>query len=135
MPQLDLPIRRKPRVSRGDVSDDVILRLDSKLDAINLAQTVAGLDDQEICAELEIDPGHWSRMKRGHAHFPTNKELEFYDVVGNEIPLRWLVLKRGYELKRRLSEIEAENERLRAELDEAKRENETITKFMQRIGR
>lgn len=129
LPQLDLPIARRPRHSGGDVSDEVIARLPSKLAAIKLAQEVAGLDDQEICGALQVDPGQWTRIKNGQAHFPTNKELAFYDVCGNEIPLRWLAMQRGYELKRRLSDIEAENERLRAALAERDHEIAVVRKW------
>lgn len=135
LPQLDLPIRRKPRSTNADVSDEVIARLPTKLEAIKLAQIVSGLDDKEICAELGIDGGQWSRIRTGAAHFPTNKEIEYFDLVGNEIPLRWLAMQRGYELKRRLSEVERENEALHSRIAELENRYRMIVEFMQATGR
>lgn len=134
LPQLELPIRRKPRTSNADVSDEVIARLPNKLEAIKLAQTVSGLEDKEICAGLGIDPGQWSRIKHGAAHFPTNRETDYYDLVGNEIPLRWLAIQRGYELKRRLSEVEMENEILHARVAELEARYQTIVEFVKATG-
>jgi hypothetical protein len=135
MPQLELPIPRRPRHSGADVSDEVIDEMPTMLAAIDLAQKVAGLDDQQVCAALQIDPGQWSRVKSSQANFPTNKYVEFMNVCGNEIPLRWLAIRRGYELRRLLSSVEEELQRTKAELAEEKAKNETITRFVRETRR
>lgn len=74
------------------------------------------------CKSLGIDPAHWSRVKVGQAHFPQERLEKLMDVCGNEVPLRWLSLRRGYELTPMLTEMErrllvekAEKDRLAAE--------------------
>src|SRR5690606_19579424 len=53
--------------------------------------------------------GKWTRIKREIADFFTNKESEYFDLVGSEIPLRWLAMKPGHEPRRRFTEVEIEN--------------------------
>lgn len=130
MPQLDIPLVRRPRHSSGDVSDEVIAQLKSMRAAIDLSQKVAGLDDKEMAAALEIDPGQWSRIKSGQANFPTDKYELFFDACGNEIPLRWLARRRGQGLHRLLSEVEEELIETKAERDAARAELATIKQFV-----
>lgn len=135
MPQLELPIARRPRHSGADVSDEVIANIPSMLAAIKLAQEVAGLDDKQICVALQVDPGQWSRVKSGQANFPTDKYELFMDACGNEIPLRWLVMRRGKVMHRLLSAVEEELAATKAELAGARRDIETIQRFMQSTRR
>lgn len=83
--------------------------------AIVLAITASGLDDKEVYLPLKIDGSHWTKIKKGEAHFPLDKLCEFMDLVGNEIPLQWLAHRRGKGLVMLLSEAErllqAEHER------------------------
>lgn len=129
MPQLDIPLVRRPRHSNGDVSDEVIEQLQTMRAAIDLAQKVAGLDDKEMAAALDMDPGQWSRVKSGQANFPTDKYELFMNACGNEIPLRWLARRRGYELRRLLSSVEEELEATKARLVERERELDIIKRF------
>ena len=66
--------------------------------AIGLCISSSGLEDTEIVLTLEIDAGHWTRIKRGDAHFPPNKLVPLMELCGNDIPLRWLAMRCGYEL-------------------------------------
>lgn len=135
MSQLDLPIGIRRRKPAGDVSDEVIARLPNKRAALLLCMQVSGREDVDICARLDLDPAQLSRFRAGKAHFPTDKENLLMDFCENEIPLRWAAWTRGYELKRRLSEVEAENEALKFKVAELMRERETIETFMKAIGR
>ena len=89
----------------------------------------SGLQDKSICIELDIDPGVFSRARTGQANFPPDKINELMDLCGNEIPLRWLALRRGYGMVKLKSALEAENEKLRAQVVEQQKELETITKL------
>lgn len=129
-PGLSLRVIRK---AKRDVSDEVVAGRATMLDAVRLCIELAPVADNVICEELGIDAGQWSRIKSGSAHFPTNKYLELMEACGNEVPLRWLAYQRGYGLVRLKSEVEIENERLKAELQEERRKNETITEFMRQV--
>lgn len=133
MSQLDLI--PKPRHVGGDVSDEVVARLPHLLAAIKLCIDVAGLNDQQVADALDIDSGQLSRIKNGGMHFPPNKLNPLQDLCGNEIPLRWQAMTRGWELKRRMSAIEAENAKLRVQLAERDRDLDVIKRFVRETGR
>lgn len=105
MIQGDLPLARAPETA--EVSMETIMRRKDFLGAINLCVELSGLDDKEIYLELKIDPGQWSRMRHGDAHFPPNKLQSLMAVCGNRVPLIWLARSYGYELV----QIESETQR------------------------
>ncbi|WP_020408953.1 hypothetical protein [Hahella ganghwensis] len=109
-----LPLVVRPQIIEA-VGDDVIDRLPDMQSALVLAITASGLQEKQIHLELKIAAAQWTRIKSGQAHFPQNLLCEFMDIVGNEIPLRWLAMHRGYGLVRLRTEVEAENETLRAQ--------------------
>jgi len=128
-PQSDLGLKVIRRAQQ-DVSGAVVARKSSLLDAIRLCAELAPVDDKVICRELELDAAQWSRIKSGQAHFPADKYNDLMDICGNEAPLRWLAQKRGYGLVRLKSEVEIENENLRAQLAQREKELDVITRFM-----
>lgn len=75
-----------------------------------------GLDASQAASLMGIQEAQFSRILSGAHHFPTNRYGELMDVMGNEAPLIWLAHSRGYELRRIQTDVEQENERLRAEL-------------------
>lgn len=90
--------------------------------AIKLAANVSGLEEKDIYLELKIDPGHWTRILNGDAHFPVDKLNAFCDLVSNEIPLQWWAWQRGKglhmlesEAQRLLRLKDEENEKLKLE--------------------
>lgn len=93
--QFDLPM--KPAMQKVDPA--LVARLPTMTAAIMMCQQIAGLDDKELCRALGIDAAKWSRIKTGQAHFPQERLQKLMDVCGNEVPLIWLALRRGYELK------------------------------------
>lgn len=109
--QQQLPLSRRAVVT--DIPEALIVRQPSMSAAIALCIQASGLQESEVCLTLEIDPGHWTRIKKGDAHFPPNKLNPLMDLCGNEIPLRWLAQSRGYgvvllksEAERRAEEAE-----------------------------
>lgn len=103
------PAQRYPHGRGVEVDIQLIRKQPSLIKAITLCIQYGGFEyDKQVYPELEIDAGHWTRIMNGSAHFPVNKLEKLMDMCGNEIPLIWLADHRGYELKRRLSTIEAE---------------------------
>jgi len=80
----------------ADIPDDLVARQPCMTAAVNLCITASGLEDKEIYLTLKIDPGHWTRIRQGNAHFPIDKLDELQTLCGNEIVLRWQNLRRGY---------------------------------------
>lgn len=114
----------KPLRTAQPVSLDVIYRQPDRLSAIKLAVQVSGLDEKQIYMALGLDKASWSKIMSGQFNFPTNKEEQFYDIVGNEIPLIWLAYRRGKGLHdledakdKTIRELQQSNDDLRREID------------------
>lgn len=97
----------------------------SFLAAIKLCVSLGGFENEKPLAHrLDIDPGHWSRIMSGSAHFPTDKVCDLMDLCGNEAPLLWLMYHRGYDLAC-LRKRETETERtLRETMEQLDRERD-----------
>lgn len=84
-------------------------------EALRLCKSVSGFGDKGLALELDVDLGQWSRIWSGTAHFPENKIEPFMILCGNLIPLRWLALKFGFELRPLKSSLEIDLEKAIAE--------------------
>jgi hypothetical protein len=100
------------------------------LRALATATLASGLDDKEIYDPLGIDHAQWSRITTGKANFPMSKYEQFAQLVGNDVLLKWIAHRRGYELKPIASDLERENARLRAEVERRDREYEVLVRFL-----
>lgn len=127
--QLQLLIRDQQR----KVSIDVIAEQPTYKDALKLCKSISGLNDQQLCHALDIDPAQWSRIWSNNAHFPDNKIAEFMRACNNIVPLIWLSLRFGYGIHPLKSELEIENEKLQSQLREKESELSIITNFVKSI--
>lgn len=125
MEQLQLLLRDRQK----DVSMEVIEACPTFKDALKLCKAVSGLDDKQICMTLDIDQGQWARIFGNGGHFPENKLLHFMDLCGNRVPLIWLAVKSGYIIHPIKTELEIENEKLRRELEDTRKEIEVLAKY------
>lgn len=112
------------------VSAEVVCMQQTLAHAIGLAITMSGLDDKEVYGPLGIDASHWTKIKKGDAHFPVNKLNDLMDMCGNEAPLIWLANSRGYGLVVLKSEAEKRADDLQKKLDEAELENRVLMKAL-----
>lgn len=74
--------------------------------ALALACQAAGLEDKEIYLSLGIDAGHWTRIKKGEAHFPLDLIEPFCAIVGNTALPEWIAYQVGCGLVLLRSEAE-----------------------------
>lgn len=118
---------------KQDVSDEVISKIKDFKAALKLCKEISGLNDQQIAGELKIEPAQWSRIWSGSAHFPSEKIPCLMDLCGNQVPLRWLAMCYGYELKPTKTTLERENDKLKAELEKQQAEMEAIKKFIKEV--
>lgn len=123
---MEMPIARRP--APAQVSEAVVAAQPSFLAAVNLMLNLSGLEDKEIYLALEIDAGHWSRIRKGDAHFPINKVEAAMDLCSSDLPLQWLAARRGYELRPLLSDMERQ---LYAERERAQRAEEKLATVME----
>ncbi len=102
--QAQLLLSRPPRTP--SIGEGVIFAQRSFSAAIALAIASSGLDDKEVYIPLGIDGSHWTKIKKGEAHFPVDKLNDFCNLVGNEIVLTWWAHSRGKGLHMLLTEAE-----------------------------
>ena len=124
------------QVKNEEISDEMISRKKDLRSAIRLCIEVSGIAPKEIAFSLNIDSGHLSRMintSDDPRHFSPERLNDLMDICGNEIPLRWQALHRGYGLFRLKTELEMENEKLRGALVEAEKEKELMLKLFKEI--
>lgn len=117
-----------------DISDTIIQKVPNFKGALKLSKEMSGLTDLQLCQELEIDPGHWSRIWSDKAHFPDEKIIDFMNLCENIVPVRWLALQYGYELRPIKSKLEAENDLLREEIEQLKQDFSAIKGFLKDVG-
>lgn len=121
----------------------LIARQPSMTKALQLCQTLSGLDDKSFTGSGGVvkDQAQWSRiMGSGQHNFPQDQLNKFMDTAGNEAPLLWMLQSRGYDLGS-LRKLETETERaLRierersAQLSERLRYLESLTMGRRQAG-
>jgi hypothetical protein len=86
--------------------------------ALSLCANKSGLQDKLIAADVGVDNAVWSRFKTGQ-NAPSGEQLDkLMSRCGNEAPLFWLLLRRGYD-PRSLRKLESETQRQLREAREA----------------
>lgn len=128
-PQQPLQLRVVREV-KETLSDEQVVQISSLTRACFKCIEESGLQDKSICLELDIDAGVLSRARSGQAHFPPDKIDVLMDLCGNEIPLRWQSLKRGYGLVKLKSRLEAELEAERQRGDELEKKLQHFHEFL-----
>jgi hypothetical protein len=99
------------------VNIELVRELPDKRAALRACVLYSGKALKEVAFEIGVkDPGHLSKMLNAHEdprHFPPEKENILMDVCGNEIPLLWALIARGYPPPAHLEQLQAENAQLR----------------------
>ena len=120
--QMELLISLSPK--RPEIPDEIVAAQPNMTSAINLCISASGLEDKEIYLSLKVDPGHWTRIRQGRAHFPVDQLERLMLLCANDVPMRWLARRRGFDLKpredhkdKKLRELEQQNQELRNEID------------------
>lgn len=131
--QIEIALSRAPE--RVEVPVEMIRAKKTSGAAFTLACDTCGLDDKEIYghALLRIDAGYFSNIKKSKATLQADLIAKFCIVVGNTIYPEWVAWQIGGTIVQLKSGLELENERLKSELAEERRKNDTITEFMRGI--
>ena len=101
--------------------------------AFTLACDASGLEDKEIAMAMKpvIDPGTFSKMKKGMATLDADLLTQFCEVVGNKIYPEWLAYQVGCQLVMIQSEAERIAVEERTKREEAERENKLLRQLLQ----
>jgi hypothetical protein len=85
----------------------------NELEAVQLCIQLSKLPNKKLKSELGIDPGHWTRIMDGVAHFPTAKLCHLQRLCGNAALLQYMAKELGFTVyedakAKRKAELEAE---------------------------
>lgn len=99
------------KVSGDPVNVDLaeIQRQPTWASALSLCANKSGLQDKIIAADVGVDNAVWSRFKSGQ-NAPSGEQMDrLMTRCGNEAPMFWMLLRRGYD-PRSLRKLETETE-------------------------
>jgi len=102
------------------IDPSIVRMCKDELDAVNLCIDLSRLSDETLCRELGIDKGHFSRMRKGRAHFPTAKRVKLMWLAGNWAPMQY-ELYRTPVLVRLKEQLMRDMERAERQLDPQER--------------
>lgn len=129
--QLRLALPKRPQA----IDPEAVKRQPSMTKAIVLCADVAGfVNDKDLCRAIDIDPAVWARIKSGQANFPHDKYEQLFDEAGNEVPLLWLLHRRGYDLsslRMRQTETEKQLQAEQSAREKAEAENKLLRDLLQ----
>ncbi len=114
--QLSIPVQVRP---------EEVAREKSLGGAITLCAKVGGHEfDKTLQLALGVDKGQFSRWQSGDEGIKWPKLVALMDTCGNDAPLLWMLHDRGWDLnslRRRETETERENRKLREENEALRR--------------
>jgi hypothetical protein len=87
-PQRVIPLLSEARKAT-DVPLEFIKACKDELEALNLCMNLSHLSDETIRDCLDIDKGHFSRIRKGRGNFPANKRLRLMALCGNRAPVQF----------------------------------------------
>ena len=113
----------------NEIRDELIRDLPDLRAAIRACILFSGQPLKGVAFALGIEVSHLSKMinpSDDPRHFPPNKIDELMTCCGNEIPLRWQLLRRGYASPRQVGELERELTALRLDNEQLRREAKVV---------
>lgn len=130
-------MKKEVFMNQEKISDLDISRYDDPKALLRFAVQVSGRTLKAIADDIGMNEKQFIRAlshnPNDNRHFPFENITTFLDAIDNDIPLRWLALKRGFGLVRLKSSVEIENERLKRELEEKAREMDVIKAFLKEV--
>jgi hypothetical protein len=120
------------------VNKEHIQAIPDKRAAIAMCVLLSGLPRKAVAGGLDIEPSHLDKMLTGTGdslrHFPHEKELALMDLCRNEVPLIWLLIKRGYPSIREIIDMQLELIALRGEVVKLRAEAGPVLNVFKNIG-
>lgn len=130
--QSELALSR--RAEPNTVPIEMIHRQKTAASAFALACQSSGLEDKEIYAGLGIDPGYFSRIKKGEATLQADLVSMFCGLVGNLIYPEWIAYRLGCTLVQIKSEAERRAEAAERRAAEAELKVRVLTDVLNGRG-
>lgn len=110
-----LAVMRRP----VDVPHEFVRSCKDELSALNLCMNLSNLSDETIRERLNIDKGHFSRLRKGRGNFPANKRVALMELCGNRAPVQYEAMRLNCDLidktkDEQIKALEAQLQQLRA---------------------
>ena len=86
--QREMPVLAEMR-RPTDVPIEFVRACKDELAALNLCMNLSNLSDETIREVLNIDKGHFSRLRKGRGNFPANKRVALMELCGNRAPCQY----------------------------------------------
>lgn len=100
--------------------------------ALVWAMVSSGKSDKQLAHLCAVDAPTFSRIKSAQVHVPTARIPEILEGCESYAPAFWLLNRLGFDpasVRRQMSDIERENEQLKQELAEERREKALMAKL------
>lgn len=105
--------------------------------SIELCAKLAGFElDKTLQQELGVDKAQFSRWQSGSEGIIWPKLEKLMDVCGNDVPLLWMLYRRGWDLnslRKRESETEQRLREVQEQLDSERSARLAVEESMRRI--
>lgn len=104
--------------------------------AIGLCIKAAGYEPKEVITELKMDKAQWSRWESGQEGVIWPKLNSVMDYCGNDAPLLWMNLDRGYDLssiRRNESDLERQLREAREKIAQMEHDHEVELNVVRRL--
>lgn len=114
-----------------------IARKKSLGDAIGLCIEAAGLEPKQVIDKLKMDKAQWSRWQSGQEGVIFPKLEAVMDLCGNDAPLLWMNMARGYDLssiRRRETDLERQLREAQEHIAELQRDKRVLTEALRGVA-
>lgn len=129
--QHELSLIRK--ASTVEIPAELIYAKKTQGAAFSMACDASGREDKEICMDLGIDAGTFSRMKDGKNTLSNDRMRDFCHAVGNNILPQWIAYQIGCGLVMLKTEAERRAEEAEKRAKDAEAQVELLKGLL--IGR
>lgn len=105
--------------------------------AIGLCIKAAGFEPKEVTDKLKMDKAQWSRWESGAEGVIWPKFEAVMDYCGNDAPLLWMNMTRGYDLssmRRRETELERELRVAKEEVAQLRHDKRVLTEALRGVA-
>lgn len=105
--------------------------------AFGLCIKAAGFEPKEVTDKLKMDKAQWSRWESGQEGVIWPKMQSVMDFCGNDAPLLWMNMARGYDLasiRRRETELERELRIAQEEVAQLRHDKRVLTEALRGVA-
>lgn len=128
--RIDIELQLLYKDQKKDVNIGLVASLKTFKEALLLCKSLSLLEDRIIAERLQMKLEDFVNIWAGDGYFPMAKLIDYMHICENIIPILWLALKCGYNLKPLEHELEQESRLLKEEIKKSNQELADITNII-----